>query len=149
MDTQPSTAKVDPKTAVAGVVDTVNRRVSGKAWKLQKTATTRSQKAKTLRNSWAKRSAVRTKINQVKALEKQMKDEKQAEKDVSCSSLLSRGSGRRLALTARLAASDKYHSHIFGWDTHVQQRKRAITLERKKIQEEKERMEALAAKVIN
>ncbi|KAI9252369.1 hypothetical protein BDA99DRAFT_444041 [Phascolomyces articulosus] len=78
----PSTAKVDPKIAVAGEVDKINKRVSGKSWKLQKTATSRTQKAKTLRNSWAKRTAERTRINQVKALEKQMKDDKQAEKDV-------------------------------------------------------------------
>ncbi|KAG2225363.1 hypothetical protein INT45_005607 [Circinella minor] len=77
----PSTAKVEPKIAVGGEVEKINRRVSGKSWKLQKTATGRTQKSKTLRNSWAKRSEERTKINQVKALEKQLKDEKQAAKD--------------------------------------------------------------------
>lgn len=55
----------------------------GKNWKLKKTATVRAQKAKSLRNSWAKRSAERAKLDAVKSLERQMKADKQAEKDVS------------------------------------------------------------------
>ncbi|KAL0073305.1 hypothetical protein F4703DRAFT_1898355 [Phycomyces blakesleeanus] len=73
----------DIKTAVGGVVDTVNKRVSGKAWKIQKTPTIRAQKAKTLRRTWEQRSAERTRDQTVKALERQLKDEKKAEKDVS------------------------------------------------------------------
>ncbi|KAI8376235.1 uncharacterized protein BYT42DRAFT_497885 [Radiomyces spectabilis] len=72
----------DVKEAIGGVVDTVNKRVSGKAWKIQKTPTVRAQKAKTLRRSWEQRTAERTRIQAVKALEKQLKDERQAEKDV-------------------------------------------------------------------
>ncbi|KAL0074224.1 Cgr1 family-domain-containing protein [Phycomyces blakesleeanus] len=71
----------DIKTAVGGVVDTVNKRVSGKAWKIQKTPTIRAQKAKTLRRTWEQRSAERTRDQTVKALERQLKDEKKAEKD--------------------------------------------------------------------
>ncbi|KAF7720563.1 hypothetical protein EC973_007446 [Apophysomyces ossiformis] len=102
-----TTAPRDVKEAVAGVVDTQNKRVSGKSWKIQKTPTVRAQKAKSLRRTWEQRSQERKRIQAVKTLEKQMKDEKQAEKD----------------------------------------RKRQITLERKKIKEEKERMEQLAAKM--
>ncbi|KAL1932474.1 hypothetical protein VTP01DRAFT_8152 [Rhizomucor pusillus] len=72
----------DPKVAEGGVVDTQNRRVSGKNWKLRKTATGRAQKAKYLRRSWEQRTEERKKKEAVKALEKQMKDEIQAEKDV-------------------------------------------------------------------
>ncbi|CDH53755.1 predicted protein [Lichtheimia corymbifera JMRC:FSU:9682] len=97
----------DIKVAEGGVVETITNRVSGKNWKLKKTATVRAQKSKSLRNSWAKRSAERAKMDAVKTLERQLKADKQAEKD----------------------------------------RKREITLERKRIQEEKERYEALAAKM--
>ncbi|KAI9020658.1 hypothetical protein CLU79DRAFT_703693 [Phycomyces nitens] len=72
----------DIKTAVGGVVETINKRVSGKNWKIQKTPTIRAQKAKTLRRTWTQRSAERTRDLTVKALERQMKDEKKAEKDV-------------------------------------------------------------------
>lgn len=95
---------LDIKTAVAGVVDTQHKRVSGesantclhaqdllmivliwlgKNWKLQKTPTVRAQKAKSLRKAWAQRMEERNKLQAAKALEKQMKDEIQAEKDVS------------------------------------------------------------------
>lgn len=55
---------------------------AGKNWKLRKTATGRAQKAKYLRRSWEQRTEERKKKEAVKALEKQMKDEIQAEKDV-------------------------------------------------------------------
>ncbi|CAO3647767.1 unnamed protein product [Cunninghamella blakesleeana] len=97
----------DSKIPVAGTINKVTKRVSGKNWKLQKTATVRTQQPKSLRRSWEKRSEERKRIQTVKALEKQLKDEKQAEKD----------------------------------------RKRNINLERKRIEEEKARQEALAAKM--
>ncbi|KAI8583137.1 hypothetical protein K450DRAFT_224384 [Umbelopsis ramanniana AG] len=74
--------KLDLKEAVGGKVETITKRVSGKNWKLQKTPTHRAQMSKKLRKSWEQRSQERTKQETVKALEKQMKDEKQAEKDV-------------------------------------------------------------------
>jgi rRNA-processing protein CGR1 len=55
----------------------------GKNWKVQKTPTHRAQMSKKLRKTWDQRTEERKKKDAVKALEKQMKDEKQAEKDVS------------------------------------------------------------------
>ncbi|KAI9319632.1 hypothetical protein BX666DRAFT_1852810 [Dichotomocladium elegans] len=78
-----STDEKDLKVAVGGVVDTINKRVSGKAWKLKKTPTSRAQKAKSLRMTWEQRSEERAKLNAVKSLEKQLKDERKAEKDAS------------------------------------------------------------------
>ncbi|KAG0168245.1 hypothetical protein DFQ28_005213 [Apophysomyces sp. BC1034] len=77
----PTTASLDVKVAIGGLVDTQNKRVSGKSWKIQKTPTVRAQKAKSLRRTWEKREEERTRLKAVKTLEKQMKDEKQAEKD--------------------------------------------------------------------
>ncbi|KAI7864172.1 hypothetical protein BDF14DRAFT_1694485, partial [Spinellus fusiger] len=65
-----------------GAVETINKRVSGKAWKIQKTPTVRAQKSKSLRRTWEQRSEERGKQQTVKALERQLKEEKQAEKDV-------------------------------------------------------------------
>ncbi|KAI7879791.1 hypothetical protein K492DRAFT_130919 [Lichtheimia hyalospora FSU 10163] len=73
----------DIKLAEGGIVETITNRVSGKNWKLKKTATVRAQKSKSLRNSWAKRTAERQKLDAVKSLERQLKADKQAEKDVS------------------------------------------------------------------
>ncbi|ORX58752.1 hypothetical protein DM01DRAFT_1333372 [Hesseltinella vesiculosa] len=95
------------KIPLAGAVEKITKRVSGKAWKIQKTATVRTQQPKSLRRSWEKRSEERQKLNVVKALQKQLQDDKQAEKD----------------------------------------RKREITQERRRIEEEKARQEALAAKM--
>ncbi|ORY92104.1 hypothetical protein BCR43DRAFT_445534 [Syncephalastrum racemosum] len=77
-----SEAPLDLKEAVAGVVDLQHKRVSGKSWKLQKTPTVRAQKTKHLRRTWAQRSEERAKQEAVKAREREMKDEIQAEKDV-------------------------------------------------------------------
>ncbi|KAI8885036.1 hypothetical protein K501DRAFT_180816 [Backusella circina FSU 941] len=73
----------DTKTAdVGGVVDTINKRVSGKNWKVQKTATGRNQQSKKLRKTWEQRTTERNRLNAAKQLEKNLKAEKQAEKDV-------------------------------------------------------------------
>ncbi|CAO3589888.1 unnamed protein product [Absidia cylindrospora] len=99
--------ETDTKVPVGGAIEKITKRVSGKVWKLQKSPTVRTQQPKSLRKSWEKRTQERQRLQTVRALEKQMKDEKQAEKD----------------------------------------RKREINLERKRIEEEKERQEALAAKM--
>ncbi|KAG1053747.1 hypothetical protein G6F46_007649 [Rhizopus delemar] len=91
----------------AGVVDTINKRVSGKIWKIQKKAAVRTQQPKQLRRTWDERTKERERNNAMKALEKQLKQEKQDEID----------------------------------------RKKQANLERKRIKEEKERQEALAAKM--
>ncbi|KAF1807414.1 hypothetical protein FB192DRAFT_1355632 [Mucor lusitanicus] len=70
------------KADVGGVVDTINKRVSGKNWKIQKTATARNQQPKQLRKNWDQRSKERARNDATKSLEKQLKAEKQAEKDV-------------------------------------------------------------------
>ncbi|KAI8329045.1 hypothetical protein BC941DRAFT_363186 [Chlamydoabsidia padenii] len=75
--------EVDIKVPVGGTIDKITKRVSGKVWKLQKTPTVRTQQPKSLRKSWEKRTQERQRLETVRALEKQMKDEKQAEKDVS------------------------------------------------------------------
>ncbi|KAI8986481.1 hypothetical protein BDB01DRAFT_785794 [Pilobolus umbonatus] len=92
---------------IGGNIDTINKRVSGKNWKVQKNATVRNQQSKKLRKNWEQRTLERNRLDSAKKLERELKASKQAEKD----------------------------------------RKREITLERKKIKEEKERMEALAAKM--
>ncbi|KAG0742648.1 hypothetical protein G6F57_010561 [Rhizopus arrhizus] len=91
----------------AGVVDTINKRISGKIWKIQKKAAVRTQQPKQLRRTWDERTKERERNNAMKALEKQLKQEKQDEID----------------------------------------RKKQANLERKRIKEEKERQEALAAKM--
>lgn len=98
--------KLDMKEAVAGKVETITKRVSGqcfwvriskclvlnskllllktgKNWKVQKTPTHRAQMSKKLRKTWDQRTEERQKKEAVKKLERQMKDEKQADKDVS------------------------------------------------------------------
>ncbi|CEP08163.1 hypothetical protein [Parasitella parasitica] len=113
------------KADIGGVVDTINKRVSGefyifvslrrnhsmvsagKNWKVQKTATGRNQQPKQLRKSWDQRSKERARNNATKTIERQLKADKQAAKDA----------------------------------------KRAVSLERKKLREEQERMQALAAKM--
>ncbi|KAG1139182.1 hypothetical protein G6F37_009933 [Rhizopus arrhizus] len=95
------------QTDKAGVVDTINKRVSGKIWKIQKKAAVRTQQPKQLRRTWDERTKERERDNAMKALEKQLKQEKQDEID----------------------------------------RKKQANLERKRIKEEKERQEALAAKM--
>ncbi|KAI8641699.1 hypothetical protein BD408DRAFT_203829 [Parasitella parasitica] len=95
------------KADVGGVIDTINKRVSGKNWKIQKTATGRNQQPKQLRKSWDQRSKERARNDTTKNLERQLKADKQAVKDA----------------------------------------KRAVSLERKKLREEQERIEALAAKM--
>ncbi|KAI8066443.1 hypothetical protein BC940DRAFT_302864 [Gongronella butleri] len=103
----PATALEKEKIPVGGTVEKITSRVSGKAWKVQKTATVRTQQPKALRRSWEKRTQERQKLETVKALQKQLKDERQAEKD----------------------------------------RKKEINNERRRIEEEKARQEALAAKM--
>ncbi|EIE80832.1 hypothetical protein RO3G_05537 [Rhizopus delemar RA 99-880] len=66
----------------AGVVDTINKRVSGKIWKIQKKAAVRTQQPKQLRRTWDERTKERERNNAMKALEKQLKQEKQDEIDV-------------------------------------------------------------------
>ncbi|KAI8372504.1 hypothetical protein EDC96DRAFT_50895 [Choanephora cucurbitarum] len=75
--------KNNSKANVGGVVDTVNKRVSGKNWKVQKSATVRNQQPKQLRRSWDQRSKERARNDAVKTLERQLKADKQAAKDVS------------------------------------------------------------------
>ncbi|CAO3669949.1 hypothetical protein G6F70_005259 [Rhizopus microsporus] len=103
----PATNIDGTKADIGGFVDTVNKRVSGKIWKVQKKATVRNQQPKQLRKSWDERTKERERHNAVKALERQLKEEKKAEIE----------------------------------------RKKQANLERKKIKEEKERQEALAAKM--
>lgn len=54
----------------------------GKNWKIQKTATSRTQQPKQLRKNWDQRSKERARNDATKTLEKQLKADKQAEKDV-------------------------------------------------------------------
>ncbi|KAI8084360.1 uncharacterized protein B0P05DRAFT_535225 [Gilbertella persicaria] len=75
--------KDNSKADIAGVVDTINKRVSGKNWKIQKSATVRNQQPKQLRRNWEQRSKERARNDVVKTLERQLKAEKQAAKDVS------------------------------------------------------------------
>ncbi|RUS18705.1 Cgr1 family-domain-containing protein [Endogone sp. FLAS-F59071] len=84
MSAEPSpipTRPTDIKVAVGGVVDRVNKRVSGKSWKLAKAPTRRAQMPKALRRSWDQRLEERKNTEIVKTLQKEMKDEKKAEKD--------------------------------------------------------------------
>ncbi|KAI7894462.1 uncharacterized protein EV154DRAFT_498794 [Mucor mucedo] len=74
--------KNNSKANVAGVVDTINKRVSGKNWKVQKNATVRTQMPKSLRKNWEQRTKERASQASSKALEKSLKAEKQAVKDV-------------------------------------------------------------------
>lgn len=55
----------------------------GKNWKIQKSATGRTQQPKQLRKTWDQRSKERARNDAVKTLERELKAEKQAEKDVS------------------------------------------------------------------
>lgn len=55
----------------------------GKNWKVQKSATVRNQQPKQLRRSWDQRSKERARNDAVKTLERQLKADKQAAKDVS------------------------------------------------------------------
>ncbi|OAQ36476.1 hypothetical protein K457DRAFT_64753 [Linnemannia elongata AG-77] len=82
-------------------------RVSGKDWKMAKTATRRSQMPNALKQTYAERMAKTKQLNIARDMAKSMKQEK---------------------------IDDK-------------RRKREITEERKKIQEEKERIASLAAKM--
>ncbi|KAI9361316.1 hypothetical protein BD770DRAFT_317679 [Pilaira anomala] len=75
--------KNNSKADVAGVVDTINKRVSGKNWKIQKSATVRTQMPKSLRKNWEQRTKERSRDASAKTLEKSLKAEKQAVKDVS------------------------------------------------------------------
>lgn len=54
----------------------------GKNWKIQKNATVRNQQPKQLRKSWEQRTKERERHASAKNLEKQLKADKQAEKDV-------------------------------------------------------------------
>ncbi|KAG0361197.1 hypothetical protein BC939DRAFT_437572 [Gamsiella multidivaricata] len=83
------------------------RRISGKDWKMSKTATRRSQMPKALKQTYAERMAKTKQLNIARDMAKAMTQEK---------------------------IDDK-------------RRKREITEERKKIQEEKERIASLAAKM--
>ncbi|KAF8940167.1 hypothetical protein EDD21DRAFT_370233 [Dissophora ornata] len=83
------------------------RRISGKDWKLAKTATRRTQMPNALKQTYAERMAKTKQLNIARDLAKSMTQEK---------------------------IDDK-------------RRKREITEERKKIQEEKERIASLAAKM--
>jgi len=73
--------KLDLKEAIGGKVENVTKRVSGKSWKVQKTPTHRAQMSKKLRKTWDQRTEERQKKEAIKTLEKQMKDQKQADKD--------------------------------------------------------------------
>ncbi|RUS24753.1 Cgr1 family-domain-containing protein [Jimgerdemannia flammicorona] len=85
-ETAPAAIAYDIKTAIGGVVDRINNRVSalipGKSWKLAKAPTKRAQMPRTLRKSWDQRLDERKKLEMVKTLQKEMKDEKKADKDV-------------------------------------------------------------------
>ncbi|KAG1472865.1 hypothetical protein G6F56_001289 [Rhizopus delemar] len=102
-----ATHKDSSQANIGGVVDTVNKRVSGKLWKVTKNAAVRNQQPKQLRKNWSQRTKERERDTTVKALEKALKQDKQDERD----------------------------------------RKKQANLERKRILEEKERHEALAAKM--
>ncbi|CAO3665332.1 unnamed protein product [Rhizopus stolonifer] len=102
-----ATHKDNSQANIGGVVDTVNKRVSGKLWKVTKNAAVRNQQPKQLRKNWSQRTKERERDTTVKALEKALKQDKQDERD----------------------------------------RKKQANLERKRILEEKERHEALAAKM--
>ncbi|TFK30782.1 hypothetical protein FA15DRAFT_662832 [Coprinopsis marcescibilis] len=54
-------------------------RVSGKAWKMQKTATVRSQLQPSLRTKWDDRKRQETKDKAVKKLQTELKEEKEAD----------------------------------------------------------------------
>ena len=59
----------------------------GKTWKHPKTATRRSQQPRSLHKSWNERLRERNEKEALKMLEKELKDEKEAEKKVRSISL--------------------------------------------------------------
>ncbi|ORX96248.1 hypothetical protein K493DRAFT_350926 [Basidiobolus meristosporus CBS 931.73] len=101
-DTKVPTETIEKKPANAPAT-----RVSGKTWKQPKTAYRRSHLPAGVRQDWAARTRERQRIQAVKAIEKELKDEKQ----------------------------------------RIKEEAKNRALERKKLQEEKERLEKLQALV--
>ncbi|KDQ07695.1 hypothetical protein BOTBODRAFT_38594 [Botryobasidium botryosum FD-172 SS1] len=80
----PAPTPVDLRATSAG-------RTSGKNWKLQKSATKRSHLPEGVRTkSWEERMAKTTREAAIKKLEKEMKEEKQAEADRKRQAILDR-----------------------------------------------------------
>ncbi|KAI9250027.1 hypothetical protein BY458DRAFT_550552 [Sporodiniella umbellata] len=105
----PDTHKDGSQADIGGVVDKVNKRVSGKIWKITKTAAVRNQQPKQLRKNWSQRTKERERDAASKNLEKALKQEKQDEKDKKKQANLERKrileeKARHEALAAKMSA---------------------------------------------
>nr|CAG8623531.1 14929_t:CDS:2 [Entrophospora candida] len=77
-DTNPSNNS--SQNSIKSTEKPIGRRVSGKPWKYQKTATRRSQLPKVLRKSWTERMKEKNERIAVKLLENELKDKVESEK---------------------------------------------------------------------